>query len=175
MTDAVDPVESKVREQVAGLSGAGASMMDCDPELADTAAFCAAYGIDPQDSANAILVVGKASSPETPPVHVLCLVLATARLDVNKVVRKRLGVKKASFAPVEVTRELTGMQIGGVTPFAMPPGIPIWIDAAVMQRSSVVVGGGSRSAKVIGPPAMLLALAGVEVVAGLANPLPTGG
>ncbi|MEJ7650578.1 MAG: YbaK/EbsC family protein [Nakamurella sp.] len=168
----IDPVEATVRTIVGGLSTPGVSVMDCDPELADTAEFCRAYDIDPADSANAILVIGKASSAEVPPTYVLCLVLATHRLDVNKAVRKRLGVKKASFAPAELTRELTGMQIGGGTPFGMPADIPVWIDAAVMQRSRVVVGGGSRAAKVIGPPAMLLELPGAEVVEELANPIP---
>ncbi|WP_353648635.1 YbaK/EbsC family protein [Nakamurella sp. A5-74] len=168
----VDPVEARVRTIVGGLSTPGVSVMDCDPDLADTAEFCRAYDINPADSANAILVIGKASSAEVSPSYVLCLVLATHRLDVNKAVRKRLGVKKASFAPADLTRELTGMQIGGVTPFGMPVDIPVWVDAAVMQRSRVVVGGGSRAAKVIGPPAMLLELPSTEVVEGLANPIP---
>ena len=168
----IDPVEAEVRALVAGLSTSDVSVLDCDPDLADTAEFCRAYDIDPADSANAILVIGKASSAEVPPTYVLCLVLATHRLDVNKAVRKRLGVKKASFAPAELTRELTGMQIGGVTPFGMPADIPIWIDAAVMRRPRVVVGGGSRAAKVIGPPAMLLEIPGAEVVDDLANPIP---
>ena len=66
-----------------------AQVMPCDPELADTAEFCTAYGVAPEDSANAILVTGKSE----PQIYVLCLVLATCRLDVNGVVRKRLGVR----------------------------------------------------------------------------------
>jgi len=98
----------------------------------------------------------------------MCLVLATSRLDVNKAVRKRLGTKKASFASADATAELTGMTIGGVTPFAAPATIPIWVDAAVMTRDRIIVGGGSRRCKVVGPPAMLVELAGVEVVDDLA-------
>ena len=107
-----------------------------------------------------ILVVGRSE----PPRYAVCVVLATTRLDVNRTVRKRLGVRKASFAPADVTAEVTGMAIGGVTPFALPPGLPLWIDHRVMERDRIVVGGGSRSAKVVGPPAMLLALDGGEVV-----------
>ena len=95
--------------------------------------------------------------------------LASTRLDVNRVVRSRLGVRKASFAPADVTAELTGMTIGGVTPFALPPGLPLWIDERVMRRQRIVVGGGSRSAKVVGPPEMLLAIDGAEVVPDLAQ------
>jgi len=53
------------------------------------------------DSANTIVVIGKSD----PAVYVACVVLATTRLDVNKAVRTRLGVKKASFASGEQTVE----------------------------------------------------------------------
>jgi prolyl-tRNA editing enzyme YbaK/EbsC (Cys-tRNA(Pro) deacylase) len=106
-----------------------------------------------------------------PPVFVACVVLGHTRLDVNRVVRQRLGVKKCSFAPAEQTRELTGMEIGGVTPFALPNEIPLWIDSRVMERPSVVLGGGSRSCKVVGDPRLLTALPNTQVIEGLANPL----
>lgn len=137
----------------------------CDPALADTAAFCAAYGFAPEDSANTILVIGKAE----PPRYAACVVLAPDRLDVNRAVRDRLGTRKASFAPSESTREITGMEIGGVTVFGLPAQLPIWIDARVMARERIVVGGGSRSWKVVLAPAGLLALPGVAVVEGLAK------
>jgi prolyl-tRNA editing enzyme YbaK/EbsC (Cys-tRNA(Pro) deacylase) len=165
----VDDIERRVREIVAGIPGA--DVMDCDPALADTADFCAAYGIAMEDSANAIMVIGKASSAAVPPVYAVCLVLATTRLDVNRVVRKRLGTKKASFAPPDVTAARTGMTMGGVTPFGLPADLPLWIDSRVMARERVVVGGGSRSAKVIGPPSMLLTIPTAEVVDDLAQPV----
>ena len=137
----------------------------CDPELADTAAFCAAYGFAMGDSANTIVVVGKADRPR----YAACVVLATHRLDVNRVVKGRLGTRKASFASQDETRALTGMAIGGVTAFGLPDGLPLWVDAAVMARERIVLGGGSRSWKVIAPPSILLTLPGVEVVEGLAH------
>ena len=140
-------------------------LFPCDPALADTAAFCAAYGFSPDESANTIVVIGKSD----PPRYAACVTLAPYRLDVNRAVRDRLGTRKASFAPAEVTAELTGMQIGGVTVFGLPAGMPIWVDARVMDRERIVLGGGSRSWKVIAAPSILLALAGVEVVDGLAT------
>ena len=166
MTASIDPIEAAVRRRVAGLTTPGVDVIDCDPALADTTQFCAAYGYAMADSANAIVVIGKSN----PPVFAICLVLATTRLDVNRAVRKRLGTKKASFASPDDTASLTGMAIGGVTPFAAPPGLPIWVDAAVMGREQIVVGGGSRSCKVVGPPAMLLELDGVDIVPDLAGP-----
>ncbi len=158
--------------QLAAL-GIDHQVMACDPALADTADFCAAYDIDPADSANAILVAGRAREGEERP-FALCLVLATHRLDVNGAVRRRLGSRKASFAGPDETASLTGMQIGGVTPFGLPANhrLPIWVDAAVMARDRVVVGGGSRDRKLLLPPVGLLSLPGAEVVEDLARPIP---
>ncbi|MGB5953363.1 MAG: YbaK/EbsC family protein [Ornithinimicrobium sp.] len=144
------------------------TVVPCDPQLADTAAFCEAYGYALEDSANAILVVGK--SAERPVV--CCMVLASTRLDVNGAVRKRLGTRRASFAGAEETVDRSGgMQIGGVTPFGLPPEVPVWIDAAVMSREHVIVGGGSRDRKIVCPPSSLAALPRAEVVDGLAAAL----
>ncbi|MEA2621249.1 MAG: hypothetical protein QOH61_159 [Chloroflexota bacterium] len=142
-------------------------LFPCDPGLADTAQFCAAYGFAMEDSANTIVVVGKSE----PRRYAACIVLAPHRLDVNRTVKTKLGTRKASFAAADETRELTGMQIGGVTPFGLPAELPVWVDAAVMMRPRIVLGGGSRSWKVLAPPEILLELPNVEVVDGLANPV----
>ncbi len=143
--------------------------IDCDPTLADTADFCAQYGYSPDQSANALVVGSKKGEP----TYACCLVLATCRLDVNKTVRKKLGVKKLSFANPEITKELTGMELGGVTPIALPATLPLWIDSRVMDCEQIIIGGGNRSSKILMPPAGLLKLANVEVVENLANPVPT--
>ncbi len=153
----VTDIEAAVRQHLAG-QPVPYEIVECDPELANTAAFCAAYGYALEDSANTIVVAGKS----TPPVYAACVVLATTRLDVNRTVRGRLGVRKASAA-------LTGMMIGGVTVFGLPPELPLWVDSRVMERERIVLGGGSRSCKVLAPPAVLLALPNVEVVEGLAT------
>jgi prolyl-tRNA editing enzyme YbaK/EbsC (Cys-tRNA(Pro) deacylase) len=168
-----DPVEARVRAAVAALGDPAVDVVDIDPALADTAEFCRTYGYALDDSANAIVVIGKAD----PPRYAMCVVLATTRLDVNRAARQRLGTKKASFAPAEVTAGLTGMQLGGVTPIGLPAELPLWIDARVMDRPRIIVGGGSRACKVVGPPSMLAALAGpgvtVEIVTDLAVPAPS--
>jgi prolyl-tRNA editing enzyme YbaK/EbsC (Cys-tRNA(Pro) deacylase) len=163
VTDGADDVvEARVR---AALTGVPHDLLPCDPELADTAAFCAAYGYDLDDSANTILVHGKVD----PPRYAACVVLASTRLDVNRTVRTRLGVKKASFADAATTQQITGMAIGGVTVFGLPDGLPIWVDSRVMERERVILGGGSRRWKVAADPAILRVLPGVDVVDGLAT------
>jgi prolyl-tRNA editing enzyme YbaK/EbsC (Cys-tRNA(Pro) deacylase) len=139
-------------------------VMDCDPELADTAQFCEAYGVAPEESANAILVASK--KPEGH--HAVCVALAHTRLDVNGAVRRKLGVRKLSFAPADLTRELTGQEIGGVTIFGLPDGVPVWLDARVLACASVVVGAGSRSAKIRLDPSQLVGVDGYEFVDDLA-------
>ena len=139
-------------------------VMNCDPELADTAAFCEAYGVAPEESANAILVASK--KPEGH--HVVCVALAHTRLDVNGAVRRKLGVRKVSFAPAELTRELTGQEIGGVTIFGLPDGLDVWLDGRVFDCERIVVGAGSRSAKIRLDPRQLVGLDRYEFVDDLA-------
>jgi prolyl-tRNA editing enzyme YbaK/EbsC (Cys-tRNA(Pro) deacylase) len=139
-------------------------VMDCDPDLADTAQFCEAYGVPLEESANAILVASK--KPEGH--QVVCVALAHTRLDVNGAVRRRLGVRKLSFASAELTRELTGQEIGGVTIFGLPDGLDVWLDARVVACERIVVGAGSRSAKIRLDPRQLVGLDGYEFVDDLA-------
>ncbi len=163
LADDAPAIEARVRERLDAL-GVEHEILACDPEFADTAAFCARYGVPPEESANTIVVAAR----KEPGTACACLVLATCRLDVNHAVCDLLGVRKASFASAEQTRDLTGMMIGGVTPFGLPADLPLYIDAHVMEQHSVVIGGGSRSMKVRLAPAALLRLPQARVVDGMA-------
>ena len=153
-----------VRERLAD-AGVPFEVMECDPELADTAAFVAAYGIPAERSANTILVASKGADP----TYIACVLLATTSLDVNNVVRREMGVRKASFARADPVRELTGMEIGGVTPFGLPARLPILVDARVMEPDWIVLGGGNRSSKLRLAPDALRALPELRVIEGLAT------
>lgn len=144
--------------------GADYEVMACDPALADTAAFVEAYGIPPERSANTIVVVSKGAEP----TYVACVVLATTSLDVNRVVRREMGVRKASFAGPEPVRQLTGMEIGGVTPFGLPDGIAVLVDPRVAEPDWIVLGGGNRTSKLRLDPSTLLRLPAVRMVPELA-------
>lgn len=157
---------SAAPEVIADLESKGIAyeVMACDPDLADTALFCEAYGVPLEKSANAILVASR--KPEGH--NAVCVVLAHTRLDVNGAVRRRLGVRKVSFAPAELTREITGQEIGGVTIFGLPDGLPVWLDSRVMDCEWIIVGAGSRTAKIKLDPAQLRSVDGYEVVDDLA-------
>ena len=165
-TGTADPRVIETLDQL----GLAYEVLACDPDLADTAAFCEAYGVPLDRSANTILV----SSRRPPGRLAACIVLASDRLDVNGEVRRRLDVKKASFASAEETVSTTGMMIGGVTPFGLEENLPIWVDAEVMKRDWIILGAGSRSAKVKVSPASLNALVNVSVIEGLARPALVG-
>ena len=164
MSNAVGQVPEIVRAALDG-SGLDYEIMECDPELADTATFCARYGHAMEDSANAILVRSKTGEEK----YVACVVLATTRLDVNKTVRKKMGARKVSFADPEETKRVTGMELGGVTPPGLPAGLPLWVDARVMTRPFVILGAGTRSAKIKVSPDYFRGLPQVEIVEGLAK------
>lgn len=134
---------------------------EIDPDLADTAAFCEAYGSPLEASANCVVVAGKRGGEER---FAACLVLATTRADVNGVVRRRLDVRKASFAPMDTAVEQTGMAYGGITPLGLPGDWPVLVDAAVAAAPELVIGSGVRGSKLLIPGSVLAALPGAEVI-----------
>ena len=142
---------------------------EIDDALADTAAFCDAYGVPLASSANCVVVAARRAGQTT---LAACLVLATSRADVNGLVRRHLGARKASFAPQDVAVAETGMAYGGITPVGLPPGWPVLVDAAVAAADLVVVGSGLRGSKLAVPGEVLAGLSGAEVLDGLGLPLP---
>jgi prolyl-tRNA editing enzyme YbaK/EbsC (Cys-tRNA(Pro) deacylase) len=163
VSDPTRLLHASTRDALDGL-GVAYQVMECDPALADTAAFVEAYGVPPDRSANTIVVASKGAEPS----YVACVLLATTSLDVNNVVRREMGVRKASFAGAAPVRELTGMEIGGVNPFGIPEDLPVLVDARVMEPDWVIMGGGNRSSKLRLAPGTLERLPSVRVVEGLA-------
>ena len=89
--------------------------------------------------------------------------LGSRRLDVNGAVKAHLGAKKVSFADRETATALTGMEFGGITAFGLPDDWRVLVDAAVMERSEIVMGAGVRAAKLLLSPGVLTTLPRVEV------------
>jgi prolyl-tRNA editing enzyme YbaK/EbsC (Cys-tRNA(Pro) deacylase) len=137
-----------------------------DPELADTAAFCAAYGVGLEESANCVIVAGRRGEVTR---YAACIVLATTRADVNGVVRRHLDVRKCSFAPMDEAVALTGMEYGGITPIGLPASWPILVDARVVAMPHVIIGSGVRGSKIAIAGPALGALPGAEAIDGLAR------
>ena len=162
MTAPRNEIEARV---LAALDATGIpyEVIECDPDFADTYPFSEKYGYPVEMSANTIVIASKTE----PKQYVACVVVATRRVDANNSVKKRMGVKKVSFADADETVALTGMQIGGVTPLALPDELPLWIDTEVIAQEAVILGGGSRAMKIKVSPTVLELLPHAEVVAGL--------
>jgi prolyl-tRNA editing enzyme YbaK/EbsC (Cys-tRNA(Pro) deacylase) len=141
-------------------------LIACDPEYADTAAFCAQYGFPVERAANTLVVASK----KEPKQFAACVVLATTRLDVNHAVRDLLGSAKCSFASADEMKALTGMTVGGVTVFGLPDGLPLYIDSRVMDLDWIILGTGGRNGKVRIAPEVFRRMSAAKVVEGLAMP-----
>ena len=146
--------------------GIAHEVVPCDPDFADTAQFCERYGFPIDNCGNTIIV----ASRREPVQYASCTVRGSDRLDVNKTVRKLMGVRRLSFAGAEQTAALTGMKIGGVTPFALPEGVPVYFDERLMELDYVILGSGDRSSKIKMSPELLPRIPNAEVVGGLSMP-----
>jgi len=135
-----------------------------DATLADTAQFCEAYGVTPEESANCVIIAAKRGSEVT---YAACMVTATTRADVNGQVRRQLGARKASFGPVDVVTGLTGMEYGGITPIGLPKSWPVLVDGLVAKSPAVVIGSGIRGSKLWLPGHLLAGLPGAQILPGL--------
>jgi prolyl-tRNA editing enzyme YbaK/EbsC (Cys-tRNA(Pro) deacylase) len=163
-----DLLADPVVDALAGWArGDQAQVAEIDPSLADTEAFCAAYDVPLAASANCVVVAGRRGDDVR---YAACVVLATTRIDVNGVVRRRLDARKASFAPQQDAVALTGMEYGGITPVGLPPAWPVLVDPAVVAAGPVVIGSGVRRSKLVLPGSVLGDLPAAEVLDGLGRP-----
>lgn len=143
-----------------------AQVVTIDPDHADTETLVRVYELPVELMANAVLVQGTRAGDVR---QACCMTLAHRRVDVNNVVRRKLDVRKASFASMDVAVSESGMEYGGITPVGLPANWPVWVDAAVADADLVMIGAGNRSAKLIVRGAELLNLPGAERVEGLAR------
>ncbi|GAA2728027.1 YbaK/EbsC family protein [Cellulomonas aerilata] len=144
-----------------------------DPDLADTAALTAAYGLPLSTSANCVVVSGKRAGEER---IAACVVLATTRADVNNAVKRLLDVRKASFLSTDRATAESAMEYGGITPVGLPQEWRVLVDSRVVVAGqdavghpAVIVGSGVRGSKLSLPGAVLGHLPGAEVVTDLAT------
>jgi prolyl-tRNA editing enzyme YbaK/EbsC (Cys-tRNA(Pro) deacylase) len=159
------PVAEAVRHWRGSVPAQQIVHVDTDPEWADTAVFVQHYGPELlEQSANCVVVAGKRGGETT---LAACVVLSTTRVDVNGVVRRQLGARKASFAPMDTAVGETGMEYGGITPIGLPPAWPVLVDAAVVDLPWVLVGSGRRRGKLLVPGKAFAELPGAVVLEGL--------
>ncbi len=168
MSEQTTDIQAKVAAELAAL-GVAFETLTIDPEFADTAAFCEKYGYELGVSANTIVI----GSRREPRQYCACVVLANTRLDVNHAVRDLMGTRRLSFASAADTVKITGMELGGVTVFALPDGLPLYVDARIMESEFVILGGGDRSTKIKISPTVFDRMSQARVIEGLATAPPS--
>ncbi|MCY4579726.1 MAG: hypothetical protein OXD31_11865 [Chloroflexi bacterium] len=162
MTDTDAAIEARVVSTLNDL-GIEHDLIKIDPDFADTAEFCEKYGYTLEGSGNTIIVASKRGAKK----YCACIVQGSARLDVNKTVKKLMGVSRASFASAEETMELTGMLIGGGTAFALPEDMSVYADQKLLEQESIILGSGSRSSKIMIAPEEIAKIPGAQFIDGL--------
>lgn len=158
------PVAAALKELAELIPADQVGVAEIDPALADTAAFCEKYEVEPTESANCVVVAGRRDGQTR---MAACMVLATTRADVNGLVKRELDVRKASFAAMDSAVELTGMEYGGITPIGLPADWPVFVDEAAAAQPWVVIGSGVRRSKLTLPGAALARLPAARVLSGL--------
>ncbi|GES27795.1 YbaK/EbsC family protein [Streptomyces angustmyceticus] len=160
-----DPVAAAIRSWSGSVPVEELRFVDTDPAVADTALLVDRYGSWLlEQSANCVVVAGKRGGETT---LAACLVLSHTRADVNGVVRRHLGARKASFAPMDRAVGESGMEYGGITPIGLPADWPLLVDPAVADTPYALIGSGSRRGKLIVPGKALAELPGATVLEGL--------
>ena len=78
-----------------------------------------------------------------------CLIVVAAgdaRVD-NQKFKARFGMKARMLAPEEAVA-LTGHAVGGVCPFALPAGVPVYLDVSLRRFATVLPAAGSAQSAV---------------------------
>lgn len=171
-TPASDHLDLLAQPVAAALAAAGlldeVGVVEIDPNLSDTAATQAEFGLDAATLANCVIVAGRREGHRR---IAACVVLSTTRAEVNTVVRTRLDVRKSSFLPMAEAVSATGMEYGGITPIGLPADWPVLVDRRVADTAVVIIGSGVRRSKLLLPGALFQRLPGVEIIDDLARPI----
>lgn len=139
----------------------GVLVAEIDTSLADTAAFCEAYDIELDVSANCVIVEAKRADKTW---YAACMILATNRADINGVVRRQLDARKISFAPMDTAISLTSMEYGGITPIGLPDDWQLLVDEAIAKNEQVIIGSGIRGSKLLVPGSIFTKLPNTTIL-----------
>ena len=139
---------------------------EIDPNLSDTAAFCAEYEVTPNQAANCVILEAKQGEERW---FAACIVLADTRADVNGIIKKTLEVRRVSFAPMDKAVTESKMEYGAITPIGLPTEWPILVDKAVADSEAVIIGSGIRKSKLAVSGSFLASLPNARVIEGLAQ------
>ncbi|KND49287.1 MAG: hypothetical protein AB203_02730 [Parcubacteria bacterium C7867-008] len=166
----VEECQDIVSESVyAVATGKGILAGAINPEYMNGHALSDHYDIDPDNGVNCIIVRGKRGEDR---VTAAVLVPVGYRADLNGLVCEKLNAKKVSMAPLDDVIQESGMEYGSITPIGLPLSWKILIDSRLMEKETVIVGGGKQVSKLLVPMSVLAALPNTEIVENLSTRIP---
>lgn len=119
--------------------GLGAAYRQFEVSSATVDLAAAAVGCEPGRIAKTLSLLGK-DGP------LVLVVMGTARLDNRKF--KDVFHQKAHFIKAEDVESLVGHPMGGVCPFALPEGVPVYLDVSMRRFDTVYPAAGSANSAV---------------------------
>lgn len=82
-----------------------------------------------------------------------------------RALRRHLNQSRLTLASPEEVRQVTGYELGAVSPFGLPSPLPVLVDASVVAQEEVSIGSGVRGTTIIlHVDDLMRALGNVEIV-----------
>lgn len=159
--DHLDLLGEPTKQSIESNKLQGVLVAAIDPELADTAGFCEQYDIGLDISVNCVIVEAKRADKTW---YAACLIPAPVRADINGIVRRELGARKISFAPMEKAISLSQMIYGGISPIGLPADWPILVDSGAAALKHAIIGSGNRDSKLLVSGELLASLPNAKVM-----------
>lgn len=161
VADKPELLAEPVKQAIEKLSLKGVQVAEIDPNLSDTAAFCEHYRVALSVSANCVIVEAKRGDRVW---YGACMIPADQHIDVNNLVRRYLGARKISFAPMDRATSMTNMEFGGITPIGLPADWPILVESQLGTADWLILGSGLRKSKLLVKGSLLAQLPGAVIM-----------
>lgn len=130
------------------LSSSEFLVAEIDPDKAGGADFCTTYGVSATEGANCVIIEARRGNTRT---IAACVAPVGYRMDFSGVIRKHLGARQVSVAPLDEVLAATQMEYGSITPIGLPSSWPILIDSGVFDAQRIIMGSGLRRSKLSVP------------------------
>lgn len=109
------------------------------------------------------LVVAAPKDGRSPQKPLLVVIPANRQLDLKKLA-KLINVKKLKMATHQQAEEMTGLQVGGISPLALiNKGFAIYLDELAAERAQIYISAGERGTQIKLAPADLRKLTGARL------------
>ena len=125
---------------------------EIDPANMAGETFCATYGLAREHGANCVVMKATRASRAW---YAAGLVPVGCRMDIGGAVRRRLGARIVSVAPLHEVLDVTAMEYGSITVVGLPADWAVLIDERLCNLDHVFIGSGYARSKLRVPGSFL--------------------